>query len=264
MTGGAYERAASSSSFTFPRITLETGQPSLVASATCSKRAGSTPGTEARTLSFMVVMAKPSPCFSIVQAAWVQRKRKRRLSHDSTRLFETDGVRGHFGEPPLDRATVTALAVQLAATLRERRSEGKNGVPPRVVLGGDTRESTPVICRWLAAGLAAGGIDVEYAGVIPTPGVAWLARETGAAAGVVVSASHNPYPDNGIKLIDPQGQKWSDEDELALERRSESPSGGRAGAARGPACRRPRAARALSAPSRRDVAGGAAPGRPCG
>jgi phosphoglucosamine mutase len=137
------------------------------------------------------------------------------LSHDSTRLFGTDGVRGRFGEPPLDRATVTALAAQLAATLLARA----NGSPPRVVLGGDTRESTPVICRWLAAGLAAGGVDVEYAGVIPTPGVAWLARETGAAAGVVVSASHNPYPDNGIKLIDPRGRKWSDEDELALERR---------------------------------------------
>jgi phosphoglucosamine mutase len=137
------------------------------------------------------------------------------LSHDSTRLFGTDGVRGHFGEPPLDRPTVTALAVQLAATLRERG----NGAPPQVVLGGDTRESTPVICRWLAAGLISGGIDVRYAGVIPTPGVACLTREIGAAAGVVVSASHNPYPDNGIKLIDPQGQKWSDEDELTLENR---------------------------------------------
>jgi phosphoglucosamine mutase len=137
------------------------------------------------------------------------------LSHDSTRLFGTDGVRGHFGEPPLDRPTVTALAVQLAATLREKG----NGSPPQVVLGGDTRESTPVICRWLAAGLLSGGIDVRYAGVIPTPGVAYLTREIGAAAGVVVSASHNPYPDNGIKLIDPQGQKWSDEDELTLENR---------------------------------------------
>jgi phosphoglucosamine mutase len=141
------------------------------------------------------------------------------LSQSSTRLFGTDGVRGRFGEPPLDHATVTALAVQLAATLRERRGHGGNGSPPRVVLGGDTRESTPEICRWLAAGLAAGGIDLRYAGVIPTPGVAYLARETGAAAGVVVSASHNPYPDNGIKLIDPTGTKWSDEDELALERR---------------------------------------------
>ncbi len=141
------------------------------------------------------------------------------MSQDSTRLFGTDGIRGHFGEPPLDRPTVTALAVQLAATLRERRFSGNNGSVPKVVLGGDTRESTPEICRWLAAGLTAGGVDVRYAGVIPTPGVAYLARETGAAAGVVVSASHNPYPDNGIKLIDPQGTKWSDEDELALENR---------------------------------------------
>jgi len=137
------------------------------------------------------------------------------LSQDSIRLFGTDGIRGHFGEPPLDRPTVTALAVQLAATLREHG----NGAPPKVVLGGDTRESTPVICRWLAAGLTAGGVDVRYAGVIPTPGVAHLTRATGAASGVVVSASHNPYPDNGIKLIDPQGTKWSDEDELALETR---------------------------------------------
>jgi phosphoglucosamine mutase len=141
------------------------------------------------------------------------------LSQDSIRLFGTDGIRGHFGEPPLDRPTVTALAVQLAATLRGRGFAGSNGAPPKVVLGGDTRESTPVICRWLAAGLTAGGVDVRYAGVIPTPGVAYLARETGAAAGVVVSASHNPFPDNGIKLIDPQGQKWSDADELALENR---------------------------------------------
>jgi len=143
------------------------------------------------------------------------------LSHDSPRLFGTDGIRGRFGEFPLDRATVTALAVQLAATLRQRG----NGAPPRIVLGGDTRESTPEICRWLAAGLEAGGIDVRYAGVIPTPGVALLARQLDAAAGVVVSASHNPYPDNGIKLLDPQGFKWSDEDELALERRLGDPVG---------------------------------------
>jgi phosphoglucosamine mutase len=144
------------------------------------------------------------------------------LSHDSTRLFGTDGIRGRFGEPPLDRGTVTALAVHLAATLRERAQSFQgtaNGAAPRVVLGGDTRESTPEICRWLAAGLLAGGVEVRYAGVIPTPGVAWLVKELGATAGVVVSASHNPFPDNGIKLIDPRGQKWSDEDEMALERR---------------------------------------------
>lgn len=131
------------------------------------------------------------------------------------RLFGTDGIRGHFGEFPLDRPTVTALAVELAATLQER----SDGSIPEVVLGGDTRESTPEICGWLAQGLAAGGVRVRWAGVIPTPGVAWLIKPLGAAAGVVVSASHNPWPDNGIKLLDPSGAKWSDDDEHALERR---------------------------------------------
>jgi phosphoglucosamine mutase len=133
------------------------------------------------------------------------------------RLFGTDGIRARFGEAPLERATVTALAFHLAAHLGAR-----SGGRPLVLLGGDTRESTPEICRWLAAGLAAGGAVVRYAGVIPTPGVAWLTRELGAAAGAVVSASHNPYPDNGIKLIDPHGLKWSEDEEAALERRLES------------------------------------------
>jgi phosphoglucosamine mutase len=137
------------------------------------------------------------------------------LSAKPPRLFGTDGIRGRFGEFPLDRPTVTALAAELAATLQERA----NGHPPQVVLGGDTRASTPEICGWLAAGLAAGGVRVRYAGVIPTPGVAWLIKPLGAAAGVVVSASHNPWPDNGIKLLDPSGAKWSDDDEHALERR---------------------------------------------
>lgn len=135
------------------------------------------------------------------------------------RLFGTDGIRGRFGEFPLDRPTVTALALELAATLRER---GGNGSPPQVVLGGDTRQSTPEICRWLAEGLTAGRVTVRYAGVIPTPGVAWLAKPLGAAAGVVVSASHNPWPDNGIKLLDTNGFKWSDDEEHALERRLRS------------------------------------------
>ena len=137
-------------------------------------------------------------------------------SHPTRRLFGTDGVRGRFGEPPLDRATVTSLAAHLAATLRERTAD------PVVILGGDTRESTPEICRWLAEGLIGSGARVRYAGVIPTPGVAFLTRDLGAAAGAVVSASHNPYPDNGVKLIDPEGLKWSEEDEAALERRLES------------------------------------------
>ncbi len=134
----------------------------------------------------------------------------------ATRLFGTDGIRAVFGEAPLDQETVTALARHFAAMLREQASGSGE---PFVVLGGDTRESTPVISAWLAQGLAAGGVRSLYAGVIPTPGIAYLARQRSAAAGVVVSASHNPYPDNGIKLIDGQGFKWSEEAEAALERR---------------------------------------------
>lgn len=129
------------------------------------------------------------------------------------KLFGTDGIRGQFGDPPLDRGTVTSLAAELGDLLAARSSD------PAVVLGGDTRESTPTLCRWIAEGLATAGVAVRYAGVIPTPGVAWLTRKLGAAAGVVVSASHNPYPDNGIKLIDPNGFKWSDDEESDLERR---------------------------------------------
>ena len=145
------------------------------------------------------------------------------MSSSARHLFGTDGIRARFGEAPLDRATVTSLAAELAHTLREQA-----GNSPLVVLGGDTRESTPTICRWLDEGLVAGGARVQYAGVIPTPGIAWLTRELGAAAGAVVSASHNPWPDNGIKLIDPRGFKWSEAAEAALERRLEATAENRA------------------------------------
>ena len=145
------------------------------------------------------------------------------MSAHQRHLFGTDGIRARFGEAPLDRHTVTSLALHLAATLREQAAP-REGDPPLVVLGGDTRESTSEICRWLAEGLTTGGARIQYAGVIPTPGIAWLTRELGAAAGAVVSASHNPWPDNGIKLLDPRGFKWSEEAEAALERRLEGGS----------------------------------------
>ncbi len=134
------------------------------------------------------------------------------------RLFGTDGVRGRFGEPPLIEGTVTALGASLGRFLAER------GQPRTVVVGGDTRESTPEIARWLAAGLAATGARVLAAGVLPTPGIAWLTRELGAGAGLAVSASHNPHPDNGIKLLSPNGAKWSDDDEAEIERRMAEPA----------------------------------------
>lgn len=130
------------------------------------------------------------------------------------RLFGTDGIRAPFGRAPLDETTVTTLGRVLAEHLAAGGWER-----PKVVLGGDTRESTPTLAHWLARGLAAGGAEAHHAGVIPTAGVAWLVRDLGTAAGIVISASHNPYPDNGIKLLDAEGFKYSTEAEGAVERR---------------------------------------------
>jgi|SRR5271157_2996706 len=129
-------------------------------------------------------------------------------------LFGTDGVRGVAGEYPLDRETVYKLGIALSAILR--RSEG--GRPLRVLLGEDTRESSPWISRLLASGLMSGGAEVVYAGVITTPGVAFLTRHHRFAAGIVVSASHNPYNDNGIKVLSGAGVKLAETVELEIER----------------------------------------------
>ena len=133
----------------------------------------------------------------------------------SPRLFGTDGIRAPFGEEPLDRATISALAHALGARLRAAR--GKRSVPPIVVLGGDTRESTPEICGWLVSGLVPEGVEVRYEEDIPTPGIAYLVRQHRAACGIAVSASHNPVPDNGVKLFDRKGFKWTEEAEAELE-----------------------------------------------
>jgi len=128
------------------------------------------------------------------------------------RLFGTDGIRAPFGEHPLDRETVVALGRELGLVLAAEASA------PHVALGGDTRDSTETLCRWLAAGLLDAGARITYLDTIPTPGVAWAVRALGARAGVTVSASHNPWPDNGIKLFDEAGRKWSPAAEAALER----------------------------------------------
>jgi len=128
------------------------------------------------------------------------------------KLFGTDGLRGRADEFPLDSPSVQLLGRELG-----RRLDGAS--PPRVVLGGDTRESTPRIVADLAAGLADAGCGVASAGVIPTPGVAELVLEIGARAGIAVSASHNPYQDNGIKIFGSDGRKWPDAEEEHLERK---------------------------------------------
>jgi len=131
-------------------------------------------------------------------------------------LFGTDGIRGVAGTAPLDTNTVYSVGLALAHQLRPGALVS-GLIGPRVILGRDTRESSPWIANMLAAGLRAGGAEVESAGIVPTPAIAHLAHTHGFHAGVVISASHNPWEDNGIKLFGPDGKKLPDQTELAIE-----------------------------------------------
>jgi len=126
--------------------------------------------------------------------------------------FGTDGIRGVAGEPPLDPRTVYAAGLALGDDLASRHP-----APVRVVFGEDTRESSASIAATLAAGLAAQGVAAVGAGVLPTPGVAYLAHVGDFAAGIMISASHNPYQDNGIKIFGHSGFKLPDEEEAGIE-----------------------------------------------
>jgi phosphoglucosamine mutase len=127
------------------------------------------------------------------------------------KLFGTDGMRGIAGKAPLDATTVFSTGLALGHSLRKTTAE------PTVILGRDTRESSPWIAATLAAGLRESGVQVKSAGVVPTPAVAFLARNHGFDAGAVISASHNPWVDNGIKLFGGDGFKLPDAEELAIE-----------------------------------------------
>jgi phosphoglucosamine mutase len=132
-------------------------------------------------------------------------------ANTARKLFGTDGIRAVAGVYPLDAATIYATGLALGHSLRN------TAATPRVILGRDTRESGPWIAATLAAGLRQTGVRVESAGVVPTPAVAFLARTHGFQAGVVISASHNPWQDNGIKLFGADGFKLADAVELAME-----------------------------------------------
>jgi phosphoglucosamine mutase len=123
-------------------------------------------------------------------------------------LFGTDGIRGVAGEYPLDPATVFAFGVALG---REAMGTGE------ILVGTDTRESGPWIAELVAGGLERSGARVRYAGVITTPGIAYLTRTGPFVAGVMISASHNPYQDNGIKVFTHSGFKLPDAEEHAIE-----------------------------------------------
>ena len=127
------------------------------------------------------------------------------------KLFGTDGIRAIAGEAPLDSRTIFAVGAALGRRL------STSDVPVQVVLGMDTRESGPWIAATLTAGLRSVGAEVVFAGVLTTPAIAFLARKHGYAAGVVISASHNPWQDNGIKIFGGDGYKLPDTVELAIE-----------------------------------------------
>jgi len=127
----------------------------------------------------------------------------------SRKYFGTDGVRGRVGEPPLTVDFVLRLA---SAAARVLAPEGGS-----VLIGKDTRLSGYMFEAALEAGFVAAGVDAMLIGPLPTPGVAYMTRHFGCKFGVVISASHNPYHDNGIKFFDSAGGKLSDEEEARIE-----------------------------------------------
>lgn len=134
------------------------------------------------------------------------------MSNQTRKLFGTDGIRGVAGEFPLTAESTYLIGRALGHDLVRATSKAQ------AVMGQDTRESSAWIADRVAAGMAAVGVEVHSAGVITTPGIAYLARSRGMAAGVVISASHNPWTDNGIKVFSGDGFKLSDTRELEIEK----------------------------------------------
>lgn len=126
-----------------------------------------------------------------------------------SRLFGTDGIRGIAGNPPLDDATIFMVGVA-AGTVLSKKGE-------KALIGIDTRESGLQIASIIAGGLSHSKVECHYAGIIPTPAVAYLTKKYGFDIGVIISASHNPYRDNGIKIFGSDGMKLSDEMEDLIE-----------------------------------------------
>jgi phosphoglucosamine mutase len=133
------------------------------------------------------------------------------MTSQTRQLFGTDGIRGVAGEFPLTQDSTYMIGRALGHDLK------RSGAPARAVIGQDTRESSAWIADRVSQGLTASGIEVHSAGVITTPGVAYLARSRKYAAGVVISASHNPWTDNGIKVFSGDGYKLPDAHEIAIE-----------------------------------------------
>ena len=132
------------------------------------------------------------------------------------KIFGTDGVRGQVGEPPITPETVLKLGWAAGRVLG-----GELG--GKIVIGKDTRVSGYLLESALEAGLSAAGMDISLIGPMPTPGISYLTRTARATAGIVISASHNPYHDNGIKFFSPDGSKLRDHIELEIEKLMRGP-----------------------------------------
>jgi phosphoglucosamine mutase len=138
------------------------------------------------------------------------------------KYFGTDGVRGRVGEPPITPELVMKLGWAAGRTLASADT-ARRGDRPGVLIGKDTRISGYLLEAALEAGLSAAGVDVYLCGPLPTPGIAYLTRALRLSAGIVISASHNPFDDNGIKFFSAAGQKLADEVEASIERGMDAP-----------------------------------------
>ena len=136
------------------------------------------------------------------------------------KYFGTDGIRGRVGEPPMTPDFALRLGWAAGRVLAESTGRAE---PPLVVIGKDTRLSGYLFESALEAGFAAAGVSVAMVGPLPTPAVAYLTRTFRASAGVVISASHNPHVDNGVKFFSSEGRKLPDEVELRIEACIEQP-----------------------------------------
>ena len=136
--------------------------------------------------------------------------------------FGTDGIRGEVGKFPIVPEFMTRLGYAAGKVLSK---DAKSSERCKILIGKDTRVSGYLLEAALEAGFAAAGVDVMLCGPIPTPGVAYLTKALRLSAGIVISASHNPYQDNGIKFFSANGDKLSDEFEFAIEAELEKPMG---------------------------------------
>ena len=139
-------------------------------------------------------------------------------SRVAKRYFGTDGIRGHVGDEPITPETVMKLGWAAGRVLGKSAADHA-----KIIIGKDTRVSGYLLESALEAGLCAAGVDIRLLGPMPTPGIAYLTVTSRARAGIVISASHNPYSDNGIKFFSSEGSKLPDELELAIEQTMHEP-----------------------------------------